>query len=146
MKRANKRPPPGKALFVPPQTAVDVRYPDAGTGDATSTRPGSGTWFRRPDAIKDRADADASARLCTNWPEIADKYFLRRFGLAKIFVLLWAVLMVAVIRQDNSKDSLTTWEGLLWTLEKCGILTAVFLGLGVIVKLGQWLWGKWKKD
>ena len=55
---------------------------------------------------------------------LIDKYILSRHSIP--FILAFIVIGYVFI-QDNGADKLTTWPGILWTIEKSGILLALLL-------------------
>jgi len=63
---------------------------------------------------------------------ILDKYFLRKFTLP---ILLTMIICFGIFVQDNGAGKLEDWKSILWTLEKCGVVTAICLFLMLI----QWL-------
>jgi len=64
---------------------------------------------------------------------LLDQYVLRGLKRRDVFVLLWFVLIIALIWQDNSQGKLADLPGVCWTMLKGLILSGYLLTLAAII-------------
>ena len=70
---------------------------------------------------------------------VLEKLVLKDLKRRDVFLLLWIALIIGLVWQDNSKGTITDLAGLLWTLKKCGIISAFLLALATVAKVGGWI-------
>ena len=114
-------------------------HPNATVGPEASLGRATGSaWIHRdttsaPEIGEEERSGTGYAQSAS---ALIDKYVLSRDFVP--FALV-AVGIGWIFLQDNGSGLLKTWQDLLWTLQKCGVLLAIF----IVILFLQWGYKKW---
>lgn len=113
-------------------------FPNITSGpDSSLDTPSSGFWVEQdstsaPEIGKSQEEEETLAG--SQWALI-DKHI---FGKKTLPFAVIAIVLGWIIIQDNGAGELTDWNSIFWTIQKCGIIIALYL----IVSLLQWIYQK----
>jgi hypothetical protein len=130
----------GRAIVEVARTGISIS-PDATVGPfASFEQPSSISWgtadtTNAPEIGQSEEEHEPYAG--SQWA-LLDKYLLGKTKLIKLSWIPVIIFMGVIITQDNGAGKLIDWMSVWWTIQKCGLILAIYMfGLSI-----YWLLGK----